>query len=999
MEKPIGAALVLGGGIAGMQASLDLADSGYKVYLIDKSTAIGGTMSQLDKTFPTNDCSMCIMSPKLVETGRHPNIHILTNTELEKVEGTAGNFKVTVKQTSNYIINDTCTGCGTCAEVCPIEVENDYNANIGTRKATYLRYPQAIPKIYTIDQEACIGCGLCQRLCPAKAIDYSKQNRFITLDVGSIIIAVGAKTFDPSQLTNYGYGTSPNILSSIEFERVLSASGPFMGHVLRPSDGMAPKKIAFIQCVGSRDRKINRAFCSAACCMYAMKEAIIAREHNHDLDITIFYMDIRAFGKGFEDYYNRAKEMGIRFIRSRPSSAQAKGNQVEVIYEDNATHLQSELFDMLVLSIGFDTKEQNEKLKQILGIELNQFGFIQTTTLNPLETNVDGIYACGVGTGPKDIPDTVAQASGAAAKAGQLIHSARGTLVSHQTLPPEVLTREAAPKIGVFICHCGINIGSTVDVPKVVEYAKKLPDVVYAERNLYTCSQDTQEKMKEIIQEKNINRVVVASCTPRTHEPLFQNTIRQVGLNKYLFQLANIREQDAWVHMGKTEEATEKAKGLVNSAVSKTRLLTPISDISVPVTPAALVIGGGIAGISAALGLGNQGYKTYLIEKTDQLGGIMRRIHYLNADEEPQDHLKAKIEELKRNNNIELYFNSELIELEGFLGNFIAKIKQGEEIFELNIGAIIVATGAKEHNPTSYLYGKNPSVVTELELEDLISSNQIQGKNFVFIQCVGSRDEIHPYCSRICCTEAMKNATKLKSVIPDANIYVLYRDIRTYGFKETFYENARDLGIFFINFDPEEPPIVYEDDQRNVRVSIFDKILQKKIILNPDYVILSVGVEPIDNSRLSESLKVPLNQDGFYLEAHLKLRPVDFASEGIFVCGLAHSPKFLDETIAQAEATVARALTILTKDEIEIEGIISHVNEEKCVGCQECVSICPFDAITFNEQKHKVEINPVKCHGCGLCAGECPEGAMELNDFLDKQFYAQIENIFKEENV
>lgn len=999
LDQPVGAILIVGGGIAGMQASLDLADAGYRVYLIDKLPVIGGTMSQLDKTFPTNDCSMCIMSPKLVETGRHPNIQILTNTELESVEGKVGNFTITLTQHSNFIINDKCTGCGTCAEKCPIEVKNDYNAGIGTRKATYLRYPQAIPKLYTIDQHACIGCGLCKSVCPAQAIDYLKADRVVKLNVGSIILANGAKTFDPSKLSNYGYGTSPNIVTSIEFERILSASGPFMGNVLRPSDGMAPKKIAFIQCAGSRDRKLNREFCSAACCMYAMKEAMIAREHIPDLDITIFYMDIRAFGKGFESYYNRAQDSGIRFIRSRPTAGQAKDNGVEVIYETIEGELKAELFDMLVLSIGFDTKDENEKLRNILGIELNEFGFIKTSILNPLQTSIEGVFACGVGIGPKDIPDTVAQASGSAYKAGSLLNHARGSLITKQTLPPEILTREEPPRIGVFICHCGINISSTVDVSEVVDYAQKLPDVVYAGRNLYTCSQDTQEKMKEIIRDKGINRVVVASCTPRTHEPLFQKTIREVGLNKYLFQLANIREQDSWVHMGKKSEATEKAKGLVNSAVSKARLLTSINDITVPVTHAALVIGGGIAGITAALGLGEQGIKTYLIEKSDQLGGVMRRIHYLNTDEDPQRHLEEKISELKNNQNIELFLNTDLLELEGYLGNFTARVKINEKLSELNVGAIIVATGAQEYKPNIYLYGENRRVISELELEELISKDEIQGKNFVFIQCVGSRNEIHPYCSRICCTEALKNAIKLKSQLPEANIYVLYRDIRTYGFKEEFYTKARNLGFIFVNFDPKVPPTVFEDEQGNLKVAINDKILQKNLILNSDYVILSVGVEPIDNSKLSEILKVPLDQDGFYLEAHLKLRPVDFASEGIFVCGLAHSPKFLDETISQAEATVARALTILTKDEIEIEGIISHVNEDLCVGCGICGPICPFDAIRLDERRHKAEINPVKCHGCGLCAGECPEGAMELNNFLDKQFYAQIENIFQEEQV
>ncbi|MHA1732188.1 MAG: FAD-dependent oxidoreductase [Promethearchaeota archaeon] len=993
-----GNVLVLGGGIAGMQSSLDLAEAGFKVYLVEEGTAIGGIMAQLDKTFPTNDCSMCIMSPKLVETGRHPNITILTSCDLEKMEGEAGNFTVTFKQRSSFIINENCTGCGSCAEFCPVEVPNEYNAGIGTRKATFLRYPQAIPKKFTIDPDACIGCGLCYQICKANAVEYKLEDHYIDLNVGSIIIATGSDTYDPSVLTNYGYGTSPNILTSIEFERVLSASGPMMGHVLRPSDGTAPKTVAFIQCVGSRDRKHNREFCSAACCMYAMKESIIAREHNHDLDITIFYMDIRAYGKGFEEYYNRAQDSGIRFIRSRPGSARVTGDeQVEIVYEDRKGDLKTETFDMLVLSIGFDLKGKTKLFEEKLGVELNQYGFIQTSNLRPLETNVPGIFTCGVVKGPKDIPDTVAEASGAASKASLLVHEDRGKLIEKVELPEERDVLKEEPRVGVFVCHCGINIGSVVDVPEVVEYAKKLPNVVHVERNLYTCSQDTQEAMKEVIREKGINRVVVASCTPRTHEPLFQNTIREVGLNKYLFQLADIREQDSWVHMAHPREATEKAKGLVTSMVAKTSLLNPIEDLKMAVIQKAMVIGGGIAGITAALGFANQGFPTYLVEKTGELGGVMRRIQYLETGEDPQEFLRQKIEEVQNNENVTILFNSEVKGLDGFLGNYSVEVEtsaEGEKTIE--VGAIVVATGAREYKPTNtFLYGQHPNVVTELELEDKIKNDELKGNSFVFVQCVGSRNEVHPWCSRVCCTEAVKNAVHVKKLIPDATIYVLYRDIRTYGFKEDVYREARDLGIIFINYEVSQTPEVFQDDGK-LKVRTYDSIIDRDLILDADYVVLSVAIEPNENAGLADILKVPLTQDGFYLEAHMKLRPVDFASDGLFLCGLAHGPKFISETIAQAEGAVARALTILSKSEIELEGIASIVDEDKCIACGMCVNVCPFDAIHLNYEKSCAEVSPVKCHGCGLCTGECPVGAIELGHYLDRQFYAQIEAIFEE---
>jgi heterodisulfide reductase subunit A len=633
MTEVVGAVMVIGGGIAGMQSSLDLADSGYRVYLVDKSPSIGGAMAQLDKTFPTNDCAMCIMAPKLVETGRHRNIDLITNSTIDNVEGEAGNFKVTVSKKSRFIDESKCTGCGICTQKCPVEVVDEYNKGLKVRKAIYVKYPQAVPLIFSIDKDYCIGCGNCERLCKAGAIVYNQEPETKVLDVGSIILSPGFDEFDLLQKRKeYGYGKFPNVVSSLELERMLSATGPYGGLVLRPSDGEVVKKIAFVQCVGSRDRSIGNPYCSSVCCMFAIKEAVIAQEHNPGLEATIFFMDMRAFGKEFDDYYVRAeKEHGIRFVKNNRISSLAEDpatNNLMVTYIDKG-NLVSEVFDMVALAVGMTAPKDAKNLSEQLGIELNEYDFCSTDILfSPLETSKPGIFVGGAFGAPKDIPDSVSEASGAAAKASSVIASERGKLVTVKEYPPEKEVSGKEPKIGVFVCHCGINIGGVVDVPGVVEYAKTLPNVAYAESNLYTCSQDTQKKIREKIEENDLNRVIVASCTPRTHQSLFQNTCAEAGLNPYLFEMANIRDQCSWVHMHEPVKATQKAKDLVRMVIAKAGLLEPLTGVPIEVKPTGLVIGGGLSGMTAAQELSKQGFEAFIVEREKELGGLMKRIHY-----------------------------------------------------------------------------------------------------------------------------------------------------------------------------------------------------------------------------------------------------------------------------------------------------------------------------------------------------------------------------------
>jgi heterodisulfide reductase subunit A len=997
----VGAVLVVGGGPAGMQAALDLAESGYKAYLVETTPSIGGTMAQLDKTFPTNDCSMCILSPKLVATGRHENISLLTNAELKKVEGEAGRFKVTVTRHQRFIIEEKCTGCGVCAEHCPVEGANSFDRDLAPAKAVYVPFPQAVPLIYTIDKGLCIGCGICEKFCEADAIEYSMDAEVEeTIEVGAIVLAPGYEVFDVSKKSMYGHGVYPNVVSNIEFERMLSASGPTEGHVIRPSDGDVPKRIAFIQCVGSRDAQTPNTYCSSYCCMAALKQAVIAKEHLPGLETTMFFMDTRAFGKEFEEYLHRAEnEYGVRVFRN---------NRISKVQQDQETgnlalsfihgaEIGEEVFDMVVLSAGARPPEMARQLAKMLSIKTNKFGFCETDELSPVDSSSPGIYVCGAFSGPKDIPDSVAQASGAAGKVAALLASQRGKLVTKKEYPEEKDLTGQEPRMGVFVCHCGINIGSVVDVPEVMEYASRLPGVVYAEANLYTCSQDTQKKIREMVEKHNLNRVVVASCTPRTHEPLFQNTVREAGLNKYLFEMANIRDQCSWVHRLEPGAATKKAKDLVRMAVAKAGKLEPLPQPKIPVTPAALVIGGGLSGLTSALEIAKAGYEVHLVEKEKELGGHLRTIYSTLAGVDPQETLANLTKEVLENKNIKIHLENTVEEVKGYIGNFETTLKGGEKIEH---GAIVVATGAIEYEPKEYLYGEHPRVIRQTALGEMLAGDKFDAKSVVIIQCVGSRNDEHPNCSRICCSTAMANALRIKREHADTDVFVLFRDIRTYGFAEENYNEAARLGVRFLRYDPTAPPEVRADGDA-LEITVDEQFIEERIVLRPDYLVLNAAVHPNpDNKSLAQLLKVPQNREGFFLEAHMKLRPVDFATDGIFLCGLAHSPRLIDESISQALAAAARVNTVLSRPFIEAEGVVSVVDEDKCIGCGRCEDICEYGAPLVEEVSpgvFKSRIKEALCKGCGSCAVECCTRAIRPKHFRSDQIITMIEAALEDE--
>ena len=1007
LDGKVGAIMVVGAGVSGIQAALDAANSGFKVYLIDKEPAIGGKMSQLDKTFPTNDCSMCILSPKFIECATNPNISIITGAEIQGLEGDAGNFKVTLRQEPRYVDVEKCTGCGTCAEYCPVYVPDTYNEDLSTVKCIHTFFPQAVPAVSLIDPSQCLfllrkECQICVPACKNKAIDFHQQEKKMKLEVGSVILAPGYETFEPQLQSQYGYQRFGNVITSLEFERILSASGPYSGALLRPSDSTPPKKIAWIQCVGSRDSTAGNSYCSSVCCMYAIKQVVLSKDHAPELEAVILHNDIRAYGKGFERYYERAKNTpGVRFVWSKVSVIRELPETKNVVlrYRLNGTEVRDEEFDLVVLSVGMTSTESNKELAHRLSIRTNPYGFCEGTAFSSVETSRPGIYACGTFHAPMDIPDSVTMASGAASLASQLLSDQRGTLIEEKEYPTERDVSGEPPRVGVFVCHCGTNIVKVVNVAKVVDYAKDLGGVIHTEENTFSCSIDSITHMVETIKEKGLNRVVVAACTPRTHEPVFQDALREAGLNPYLFEMANIREQCSWVHMMDRQMATQKAKDLVRMAVAKAMLLEPLYQLPCRITHAALVIGGGISGMVSALALARQGIKVHLVEKAKELGGMGKRIRHTLEGEDVQVYLQDLIRRVYGNLLIHVHTEASVIEFGGYVGNFIAKIRvEGERgVKEIAHGVSIVATGAEEFKPDEYLYGKDPRVVTLLELEEEIARNSERFRNcdtLVMIQCVGSRENSRPYCSRVCCSQALKNALKLKAINPEMDIYVLYRDMRPYGFKEDYYREAAEHEVKFIRYEAEDKPEVVlaeKNGESILRVTVTEPTLGQRLMIDTDMLGLAVASIPsTDNRKLSQLLKVPLNEDDFFMEAHMKLRPVDFATDGIFMCGLAHSPKPVSESIAQAQAAASRAITILSKEEMKAGGAVCFVRSHKCTGCALCQEACPFSAIEVDAKERAAVVNEALCKGCGICAASCRSGALDVGGISNQQILSLV---------
>lgn len=1003
--------LVIGGGISGISAALTLADQGYSVLLVERQPAIGGHMAKLDKTFPTLDCSICILSPKMVEVSRHPNVRLLTNTEISCVTRERERFRVSVVKHPRYVDESRCTGCGECMEVCPSRhALNEFNEGMDKRTAIYIPFPQAVPRVATIDPDNCLKlregkCGICKKKCPSQAIDYSQKSSEYEFEVSSIIVATGFQVTEPAQLVRYGLLENPNVITAIQYERMLNASGPTGGNLVRPSDGMPPQKLAFILCAGSRDLNC-REYCSRICCMYSAKDALLTKEHLPDSQVTLFYNDLRIIGSTHEFFINRAMATeGIKYVHALPGNVEGDEYENLVIryYDQESGNIRTESFDMVVLFTPIGPAEGTGDLAQMLDIDVDEYGFIRTLE-DGISTKREGVYVCGCARGPDDISTSVSSGMAAAAKA-----AARGrTLASEETecgKSPPVIPIDP-PRIGVYVCSCGNNIGDVVDVEAVANYASELPGVVHSTVSLYSCSEESQKIIQRDILEKRLNRVLIAACSPRSHLKLFRDTCEKAGLNPNLVSLVSIREMDSWVHMHEPERATEKARHIVRMGVANVRNSRPGESLIQTITPRAMVIGGGVAGMSAALAISTKGIDVLLIEKAPELGGAALR--RLSSDLEcgpPRLLAETLRKKVTEDGRIEVRTSTVPVKVEGSIGKFRVQLKnlreEGKATLEKmveEVGVIIVATGAKDLDMDGlYGYGSYPGVMEQSQFEEMLASGKLDARKVVQILCIGVRNTDRPYCGIICCRNAISDMIALKRKSPRTEIYILHRDVRLPGLLEKYYNLACQLGIKFIRYAADMPIEIRKEEKLEVRVR--DQVIDTTLRIPADLVVLSTPLIPNpDNRMLSEIMKIPLNESGFFLEAHPKLLPVDSFTDGIYLAGTAQGPKGVSESILQGIAAAGRALIPLLRGSIIQEPTIAIVDRGLCTGCARCVEACPFGAMGMRVEGSSVlaEADPMLCKGCGKCAVACPAKAVTIFGFSDDQIIAQIDEALAE---
>jgi len=998
--------LVVGAGIGGLKAGMDLSEAGRRVVLIDKAFSIGGLMAQLDRTFPTNNCDLCTLSPQLSETGRRYHIELLSGTQLSAVQGEAGRFSAELTIAPRFIDLSRCTACGECYKRFPQWVR--FTPGLDHRAPTCMRYPQATPYAFSVYPEAAAHLKELGRVCPAGAFLTEDRERVETRKFGAIILATGAELFAPDRLDYLARGLSPDVLTGLEYERILSASGPTGGKLVRPSDGMPPRRIAWIQCTGSRGINANDvSYCSGFCCMAAIKEAVVTRERfGNDIETAIFYMDIRTAGKDYELYYQRAvRDYGVRFVRCRPHSVvPSEGGQLQIAYMREASSLlETEPFDMVVLATGFRIPPETEALGRTLGIALNRHHFAATGGFSPVSTSRPGIFVCGSLECPKDIPETIVQSSAAACLAMQTVGPPAPAEGTEEERVPERDVAAEPPRIGVFVCDCGFNIGGVIDVEAVVAHAATLPGVVVAEMAGHGCSSEAMQRIERLTREKGLNRIVIGGCSPRTHETLFQNTLRRAGLNKYLVEIANIRDQNAWVHAQQADQATEKAKDLLRMAVTSVGFRRPHTDLVLPMNKNVLVVGGGVSGMTAALSLADQGFKVILVERMRALGGLAGQLRKSLEGDDIGAHVRELVDRTLAHPRIEVLTQAIIVDHEGLPGAFTTGLQAGPRMLyrQIRHGATILATGALPRRPADYRLGEHEAVLTQLDLDGLIEDRPERvaaWETVVMIQCVGSRTPDNPNCSKICCQSAVKNILRIRRLNPEARIFVLYRDMRTPGFQEDFTIEARRLGAVFVQYDEKTKPEVHPAGDR-LAVSFEDRILGRRIEVEAECLALSTGFVADDEGTedLAAIFHLSRTADGFFLEDHVKLRPVELSVPGFTVAGTAHGPKGVRESITQALAAAARVQALLARDAINLGAIAARVNRERCAACLLCVRACPYH-IPFINADGVSEIDAARCHGCGTCAAECPAKAIELVRFEDDVITAQLNGLLERLN-
>ncbi|MCE5241715.1 MAG: FAD-dependent oxidoreductase [Syntrophobacteraceae bacterium] len=1000
--------LIIGGGMGGIRAALDLAEAGRDVVLIDRAHAIGGLMARLDRTFPTNNCDLCTLSPDLSESGRRLHIELMAMTELTGLEGTAGNFKAGLVTQPRFIDVEKCTACGECHRRFPEFVR--FTPGLDHRAPTCMRYPKATPYAFSIDMAACTDVGELVRACPAGAIVPGDVPGRRDVEIGSVILALGAELSDPRLLDVYGAGECPNVVTGIEYEKILSASGPTGGELVRPSDGRKPRKIAWIQCAGSRGLQEGAvSYCSSACCMYALKEAVVTRERfGNDTETVIFYMDMRTFGKDYELYLQRAvNDGGVRLVRSRPHTLEpvrvngAPTGEISISYVQYGDgRAETEVFDMVVLAAGFRVGAEARELAGRLGVELNEHGYVRTGSFDPVATSRPGIYVCGSFEGPKDIPDTLVQASAAAGDAQRDLCTMRTVPETEEEYPSERDVSGEPPRVGVFVCECRTNAGSVPDDFGVAARLGSVPGVIVSETVGHGCGSEALAHIRKRIGEFGLNRIVIGGCSPRARETLFQDAIRKAGLNKYLLEMANLRDHAAWVHSSQPGAASEKALELLRMAVAAVKKARPLAEHVLPMNRDVLVVGGGVAGMTAALGLADRGYSVCLVEKSGRLGGTALKIRKTLDGEDVPAGVNRLIERTEQHERVEVLKRSMIVDHSGTAGLFQTGVRMESPAGYRRIehGITILAIGALPNRPGEYLLGAHSAVSTQLDLETVLeeSPGEVQGwREVVMIQCVGSRDAENPNCSRVCCRSAVKNALRIRSINPEARIIVLYRDMRTPGLAEDSYRKAREAGVHFIPFDPEEKPVVRADGERVV-VTFANPVLARRMEVRADRLVLSTGMVADRDSteELGGVFHVPRTADGYFLEDHVKLKPVDMSEPGFFVAGTAHAPKSIRDSIAQALAVAGRAQTFLARGFVNLGAAAAEVDGGKCACCLVCVRACPYGVPFINSEGHS-EIDPAKCHGCGICAAECPAKAIQITQYEDDLILAKLDGLFE----
>ena len=960
----------------------------------------------------------------MMDVGRHPNVELLTLSELVGLRGEPGDFVATVRRYPRYVDENECVGCGDCEAVCPMVAPNVYEHGMGARKAVFRPFPQAVPAVYMIDRDVCLNeeaflaCSNCADACPRDAVDFDQRVRDVDVNVGAVIVATGFDEFDPRVMRNYGYGVYENVMTSLEFERMLSASGPTLGHIVRPTDRKPPQRIVFVQCVGARGEG-GQHFCSRFCCMNAVKDAMLAKIHDPNVvSMTILYTDLRAFGKGFDQFVGRSREVDeIHYVRGRPAKIVGDDDGDLTVYaEDTLSGKQVKLeADLVVLSVAARPNETARDLAEVLGVELDRYGFFRKRDPDSfyLDTTRDGIYLCGSAGGPQVIPDCVAQASGAAALAAKHVAAYR---VPDEELEIEAVDTSGEPRVGVFVCHCGANIAGLLDIGNLVEHARGLDGVVYAADEMFACSDTSQRAVQDAIAEHKLNRMVVAACTPRTHEPVFRKACEAVGLNAYLFEMVNIRDQCSWVHVGQPEAALARARDQISMAVARARRLEPLHMIDVPMERAALVVGGGIAGLQAALEIARQGFKTVLAEKTDKLGGRLNKPSLTKLYPSGRDAEKLigeKIAHLEEA-GVEVMLNTEVARVDGFVGNFDVELadasgKKKGAAKKVRAGAIVLATGADLYEPEGeYGYGELPNVITILELEQNFAAHDgravVDGKqpeNVAFIQCVGSRcEDGNPGCSRYCCPSAIKQALALRE--HSANVTIFYKDIRTVSDgAEEMYRNARGKGVLFVKIAEDERPEVVGPKAAEA-VEAYDLLLRARVRAPADLVVLSTGMVPRepDTTILQSIFKIPRGDDKFLMERHPELGPVETTTDGVFIVGCLQAPKDIADSLSQASAAAAKVARLLARDSVKLEPTIAEVNQDLCRGCGQCAEICEFNApelIPLESGVYVARINEALCKGCGTCAVWCPTGAIIARHFTDLQIHTMLETALQGE--